>query len=171
MLRAVASQKQKLLVSAAIVIVSVMLDQITKRLAFQNLRGQPGYSYFGGLFRLEYAENTGAFLSLGAEMSEGARTAFFVVGVVVIIGFCVVWLVKSANNWLAVISLAAVISGGVGNLIDRVTRGSVIDFLFMGIGPVRTGVFNIADIAITSGLIAMLYEQYLSDREKGKKIA
>lgn len=157
-------QKKKIAVSLMIVVVSVVLDQITKWMAFTSLRGQPGYSYLGGIFRLEYAENTGAFLSLGAEMSDGARTFFFVVGVVVIIGFCIVWLVKSANNWLAVVSLAAVISGGIGNLIDRISRGAVIDFLFMGIGPVRTGVFNIADIAITGGLIAMLLEQYVLDR-------
>lgn len=161
--------KKKLLVSTAIVVISVVLDQLTKLLAYQNLRGQPGYSYLGGLFRLEYAENTGAFLSLGADMSDGARTAFFIVGVVLIIGFCVAWLVKSANNWLAVASLAAVISGGIGNLIDRISRGSVIDFLFMGVGPVRTGVFNVADIAITGGLIVMLYEQYVTEKDKSKK--
>lgn len=162
--------KKKLLVSSAIVVISVVLDQLTKLLAYQNLRGQPGYSYLGGLFRLEYAENTGAFLSLGADMSDGARTAFFIVGVVLIIGFCVAWLIKSANNWLAVASLAAVISGGIGNLIDRISRGSVIDFLFMGVGPVRTGVFNVADIAITGGLIVMLYEQYVTEKSKGKKV-
>ena len=61
--------------------------------------------------------------------------------------------------------LALVISGGIGNLIDRVTRGYVIDFIFMGIGPLHTGVFNIADIAITSGLIMMLYEQYRMEKE------
>lgn len=158
--------KKKLLVSSLVVLVSVVLDQLTKLLAWNNLRGTPGHSYLGGIFRLEYAENTGAFLSLGAEMSEGARTAFFVVGVVLIIGFCVYWLVKSAHNWLAIISLAAVISGGIGNLIDRVSRGSVIDFLFMGIGPLRTGVFNVADIAITGGLIAMLFEQYLTGKKE-----
>lgn len=164
--------RQKLLVSALIVLVSVALDQFTKLLAWNNLRGQPGYSWMDGIFRLEYAENTGAFLSLGADMSDGARTIFFVVGVVIIIGFCVFWLVKSAHNWLAVISLAAVISGGIGNLIDRVSRGAVIDFLFMGIGPLRTGVFNVADIAITGGLIAMLIEQYFSGKnEAGERKA
>lgn len=158
--------KKKLLVSSLIVVVSVVIDQITKLLAWNHLRGTPGHSYLGGIFRIEYAENTGAFLSLGAEMSEGARTAFFIVGVVLIIGFCVFWLVKSAHNWLAIVSLAAVISGGIGNLIDRVSRGSVIDFLFMGIGPLRTGVFNVADIAITGGLLAMLYEQYLTGKKE-----
>lgn len=165
----VVPQKKKLLVSGLIVLFSVALDQFTKLLAWNNLRGHPGYSYLGGVFRIEYAENTGAFLSLGADMSEGARTAFFVVGVVIIIGLCIYWLLKSAHNWLAIVSLAAVISGGIGNLIDRVSRGSVIDFLFMGVGPLRTGVFNIADIAITGGLIVMLYEQYLMGKKEEKK--
>lgn len=161
--------KKKVLVSSIIVFVSVALDQLTKLMAWNNLRGTAGHSFLGGIFRIEYAENSGAFLSLGADMSDTARTAFFIVGVVAIIAFCVYWLVKSANNWLAVVSLAAVISGGIGNLIDRVSRGSVIDFLFMGIGPVRTGVFNVADIAITGGLIAMLYEQYLTGKKEDAK--
>jgi signal peptidase II len=160
------STKSKLIVSTLIIFVSITVDQITKWLAWENLRGRPGYSYFGGIFRLEYAENTGAFLSLGADMSDGARTAFFVFGVLGILIFCAYWLFKSAHNWLAIISLAAVISGGIGNLIDRVSRGAVIDFLFMGIGPVRTGVFNVADIAITGGLMAMLLEQYLAGKNE-----
>lgn len=158
--------KPKLFVSSAIIVVSVVLDQLVKLLAANTLKGRPGLSYFGDSVRLEYAENTGAFLSLGAQLDQGARTLLFVLGVMVIIGFCLVWLVKSAHTWLTVAALAAVISGGIGNLIDRVWRGSVIDFIYMGIGPVHTGVFNVADIAITGGLLVMLYDQYVLDRKK-----
>lgn len=166
--KAVLPQK-KLIVSSLIVFFTVVLDQFTKWIAWHSLRGTPGHAYLGGVFRIEYAENSGAFLSLGAEMSDGMRTAFFVVGVVFIIGFCVFWLWKSAHNWLAIISLASVIAGGIGNLIDRVMQGFVIDFLFMGIGPLRTGVFNVADIAITGGLLAMLYEQYWHNKTEADK--
>jgi signal peptidase II len=158
--------KPKLLLSAAIIVISVLLDQAVKLLAANSLKGRPGLSYLGDTVRLEYAENTGAFLSLGAQLDQGTRTLLFVLGVMVIIGFCVVWLVKSAHTWLTIAALAAVISGGIGNLIDRVWRGSVIDFIYMGIGPVHTGVFNVADIAITGGLLVMLYDQYVIDKRR-----
>jgi len=158
--------KLKLLVSAMIILISVVVDQAVKFLAANTLKGRPGLSYLGDTIRLEYAENTGAFLSLGAQLDQGTRTVLFVLGVVVIIGFCVAWLVKSAHKWLTVVALAAVISGGIGNLIDRVWRGSVIDFIYMGIGPVHTGVFNVADIAITGGLLVMLYDQYVIEKKK-----
>ena len=76
--------KPKLIVSASIVVVSVVLDQITKLVAAANLRGTPGHSFLDGSVRLEYAENTGAFLSLGASLSPETRTLFFIVGVVVV---------------------------------------------------------------------------------------
>ncbi|MGZ3719958.1 MAG: signal peptidase II, partial [Bdellovibrionota bacterium] len=132
----------------------------------QSLKGRPGISLLGDTLRFEYAENSGAFLSLGAQLDQGTRTLLFVLGVMVIIGFCVVWLFKSAHTWLSIIALSAVISGGIGNLIDRVWRGSVIDFIYMGIGPVHTGVFNVADMAITGGLIVMLYDQYVIEKRK-----
>lgn len=162
----VLNQKTKLIVSTLIVVDSVVIDQAVKQVAARTLRGQPGISFFGDTLRFEYAENTGAFLSLGAQLDQGTRTLFFVLGVMVIIGFCVTWLWKSANTWLAVISLSSVISGGVGNLIDRVWRGAVIDFIYLGVGPVHTGVFNVADMAITGGLALMLYDQYLAEKRR-----
>lgn len=162
------SRKAKLIASSLIVIASVVIDQAVKHLAAQTLRGRPAISVLGGLVRFEYAENSGAFLSLGAQLDQNTRTLFFVIGVVVIIGFCLVWLMKSANSWLAIIALSSVISGGIGNLIDRVSRGSVIDFIYMdlGVGPLHTGVFNVADMAITGGLVLMLWDQYLVEKAK-----
>jgi signal peptidase II len=162
----IVDRKTKILVSASIIVISVLLDQAVKLLAAQSLRGRPGLSFFGDVLRFEYAENTGAFLSLGAQLDQGMRTLFFILGVVVIIGCCVVWLLRSASNWMAIVALSSVISGGVGNLIDRIWRGSVIDFIYIGVGPLHTGVFNIADMAITGGLMLMLYEQYLAEKKK-----
>ncbi len=156
----------KLLASGLIVLVSVVADQAMKALAAQNLRGRPGYSFLWDTVRLEYAENSGAFLSLGASLDEGTRTLIFVVGVLFIIGFCVLWLVRTGHSWITVIALSLVISGGIGNIIDRIMRGSVIDFIYMGIGPLHTGVFNVADMAISGGLLMMLYDQYVVEKAK-----
>jgi signal peptidase II len=163
------SLKSKALVSSAIVFLNVVADQFVKLLAASYLRGKPGYSFLGGMLRIEYAENTGAFLSLGASLSQEARTWIFIFGVVVILAFCVYSLVRQAHNWWAVVALSCVIAGGVGNLIDRVIRGSVIDYLYMSAGPLHTGVFNVADMAISLGLVIMLWAQYGSDSEDAPK--
>lgn len=152
--------RKKSIVAILSIVIIVVLDQITKLMAFTNLRGRPGFSYLGDMLRLEYAENSGAFLSLGATLDPGMRTLLFIIGVVVIIGACAYWLITSPQTWLSLLALSFVIAGGIGNLIDRISRGSVIDFIYMGVGPLHTGVFNVADMAISGGLILMLYDQY-----------
>lgn len=157
-------RQKKAVLTALILFFTIIVDQIVKYLAYQYLRGQPGHSFLWDTIRLEYAENSGAFLSLGASLDPSMRTLLFVVGVLVIIGFCLVWLIRSPLSHAGVLALSLVIAGGIGNLIDRVSRGSVVDYIFMGIGPLHTGVFNVADIAISGGLVLMLYDQYVTDK-------
>ena len=81
------TKKQRNLLIAALVIVAViLLDQWVKALAVAHLRGQMGYAYLDNFIRIEYAENRGAFLSLGAGLSDQARLWIFVFGVVLILG-------------------------------------------------------------------------------------
>jgi signal peptidase II len=63
------------------------------------------------------------------------------------------------RGWHAV-GLALFVSGGASNWIDRVVRGSVVDFMHVGVGPVRTGVFNVADVAIMVGAIVVVWVEF-----------
>lgn len=156
--------KQKNLIMAVIIIVGLIaLDQIVKIIARSYLAGQPGYSYLGGFVQIEYAENRGAFLSLGAQLSDAARSALFIFGASAMLLFCVYWMWKTAEHRLSMIAFALVISGGIGNLIDRIFRGSVTDYVHMGFSSLRTGVFNVADVAISFGFLFLLFLQYKSD--------
>ncbi len=103
---------------------------------------------------LSYTENSGAFLSLGAGLPENIRQTIFVVLVsIFLIGFLFFVIRNQELNLLVVSSSALIIGGGLGNLIDRIlNQGSVIDFMNVGIGPIRTGVFNVADLAILAGI-------------------
>ena len=65
---------------------------------------------------------------------------------------------------LAMVGLVLFLSGGASNLIDRFAFGSVIDFLNVGFGPFRTGIFNVADIAIMLGVALLLFEGYRAER-------
>src|SRR4051812_17666326 len=131
-----------------VVATTIGCDQVTKHMATTHLMGVPGQSFLGDSIRLQYAENTGAFLSLGSQLPAGLRTALFTFGTAIILATCAVAIVRHHRTTPAVFGLGLVVAGGVSNLADRVTHGSVIDFLNVGIGSLRTGIFNVADMAI-----------------------
>ena len=148
-----------------IVIISIVLfscvgcDQATKQMARQSLDGLGTISFLKDTIRLQYAENPGAFLSLGANIPENLRLlAFTVLAGILLLGLLLYLLKTDQANRPTIIALSLVLGGGIGNLIDRVfNEGRVIDFLNLGIGTLRTGVFNVADMAITLGAVWILF--------------
>jgi signal peptidase II len=145
---------RRLTVLFILLFVCVGCDQSTKYTAKYFLEGQQTQSYMGDIFRLSYIENSGAFLSLGAGMPENIRQTIFIVLVsIFLVGFLFFVIHNKELNSLAVSSSALIIGGGLGNLIDRiVNQGAVIDFMNIGIGSIRTGIFNVADLAIMAGI-------------------
>jgi signal peptidase II len=144
------------LVLLALVTTTIGCDQVSKHLATAHLMGGPTRSYFGDSLRLQYAQNTGGFLSLGAKLPPGVRTALFSVGTALLLGACVVVILRIRRPTPLTLGLTLVVAGGVSNLWDRLTHGAVTDFLNLGLGPLRTGIFNIADMAIMTGITLVL---------------
>jgi signal peptidase II len=109
----------------------------------------------GDMVRLHLSENTGAFLGLGAALPPNLRFWIFTVAAGLMLAGIALYTATSPELPAdGVIALACVIGGGVSNLIDRVVHnGRVTDFLNFGIGNLRTGILNVADIAITFGAI------------------
>ncbi len=140
----------------------IVLDFWLKIEAVRYLKGTTPSSYWYNTVVIEYAENRGAFLSLGANLSDQARTWIFVVGVFFILIFCFYSLWQSIHDRWSALAFSLVISGGIGNLIDRISQGYVVDYIHMGIGGLRTGVFNLADVAISGGLLFLLIFQYVA---------
>lgn len=135
-------------------------DQVTKEIAKQNLVMGETWSYLGDTFRLILIENHGGFLSLGATLPDDFRFAAFTLMPSVFVIAVTVWLVISPNHdRLSTVALLLVVAGGIGNIIDRVlNNGGVIDFLNLGIGNLRTGIFNIADVYIVIAGFLMIAE-------------
>ena len=133
------------------VLSTIGCDRVTKHVAATFLSGLPSRSYLADTVRLGYAENTGGFLSLGAELPPAVRTGLFTVGTGLLLSVLVFIAIRRRLDRLSTLGLALFVAGGASNWIDRVTRGSVVDFLNVGVGPVRTGVFNVADVAILLG--------------------
>lgn len=133
-------------------------DQATKRMAVDELKFSAPQSYAGDLVRIQYSENQGAFLGLGAGLSPEARVWLFTVGTgILLLGMLLLVLRYGDFNRLAWVGFVVYLGGGSSNLADRImNRGLVIDFLNLGIGPVRTGIFNFADLFIVIGVLALL---------------
>jgi signal peptidase II len=132
-------------------------DQVSKHFASTHLMGARPQSFLADTIRLQYAENRGAFLSLGS----GLPAWVFTVPTVLIVAACVFAVLRTDWPKASLAGLALLIGGGLSNLLDRFGRGSVVDFLNIGIGSLRTGIFNVADMAIMCGIALLL----VRDRE------
>jgi len=132
---------------------TVGCDQATKQLAISQLRDEPAQTFLGGFLRLDFAENPGAFLGLGGSLPRPVQFWLLTAGVGLLLLYMLFYLVTS--RWLGrlhAVALALIAGGGVGNWIDRLMNdGRVVDFLNLGIGSLRTGIFNVADVAIMLG--------------------
>lgn len=135
-------------------------DRVTKHVAAAALAGTPTRSFLADTVRLQYTENPGAFLSLGADWPHAARTAVFGIGSGLLLLLMAMMAVRIQWPPPALFGLALCIAGGFSNLVDRIAYGKVIDFMNVGLGPIRTGIFNVADLAIMSGVAVVVVVGY-----------
>jgi signal peptidase II len=142
-------------------------DQALKVLARAHLAGAPPIAFLGGAVRFEYAENRGAFLSLGESLPEVVRFGLFVLLVGAALAAALAFALRArAVPAPELAALALMAGGGLGNLIDRIARhGAVVDYVSVGVGPLRTGILNLADAAITAGALLFLWSSLRQGRE------
>lgn len=146
-------------------LLAVLLDQITKLWVahdmqlFQSIEILP-------YVRLTYVHNTGAAFSFLSE-AGGWQRWFFAALALVIGSVIAVWLTRlKAHETLMAVSLSLVLGGAIGNLIDRLAYGYVIDFLDIYVQSWHWPAFNVADSAITLGVVLMLLESFGSGKAK-----
>ncbi len=141
---------------------AVFLDRITKIWAVNNLKeSREVYSYWNDFFRFVYAENTGAFLSMGSGLSDNLRFLALTVLPVLVLGYVLYFILfsKGLSTWQAT-AFSLILGGGASNIYDRIMDGMVVDFMNMGLFGVRTGIFNVADNAIMIGLFMMIFAMF-----------
>ncbi len=149
------------LISILVIALLVFLDRISKIAAVAAFGAGGTKEFLFGLFQFRYTENTGAAFSSFADN----KSILIVFTALVIILCLFVLLAKKVKAKIPVVCLVLIVSGGIGNLIDRIAKGYVVDFiepLFMNFA-----VFNVADIFITCGaILLMCYEVATLIREK-----
>ena len=151
-------RKLRLTTFVLVLVACIGCDQAVKQAAGALLGDGERIALLGDAIRFELVENPGAFLSLGASLPESLRSTLLLGLVPVLLGvvlFGFVWRAQASRAEL--VAVALVIGGGLGNWIDRLTHGgAVTDFVSIGLGPVRTGIFNVADVAVMAGVGVLL---------------
>ena len=145
-----------------VLLMNLGCDQISKEIARSSLEYHRPVAVIGDFFSLIKIENTGAFLSMGHNWPEWLRllilhimpVGFLVAGVYIL-------LTNTRMSLLMASGLGFMLGGGTGNMIDRLTYGSVTDFLHLDLVLVETGIFNLADVSILIGVAFMVADQLL----------
>lgn len=136
-------------------------DQATKGVAHRLLADRPAVELLGGSVVFVYAENPGAFLSLGAGLSdESRRWIFGIAALAGLVALAVHTVLRPSTSRTQLVAIAAVLGGGVGNIIDRFAQGTVRDFMNVGVGALRTGIFNVADMTIMAGIGVLVWDAW-----------
>lgn len=145
------------LVLLALVASTIGCDRVTKHMAVTSLAGTPSRSFFADTVRLEYAENRGGFLSLGDNLPTAIHTTIFKIGTGLILLGTLIAAIKFRLTGWPLVGMSLVWAGGASNWVDRVARGSVVDFLNVGFGALRSGIFNVADVAVMLGACILVF--------------
>ena len=149
---------------AIVVFLGVMADQLTKLWVSGSLMGEGVVRVIPGIINFRYVENTGMAFSMMSDMTLVLTVAS---GVLTVVMGVLLWKLKSRGRFLC-ISLSLIMAGAIGNLIDRIFAGFVVDFIEFAF--VNFAVFNVADICVCVGTaMLVIYILFLADRKKEEK--
>jgi len=142
---------------ALIVSTVLILDQLTKWQVTRTLRLHESIAIIPDLFSITYIRNSGAAFGILAGSHSGFRLVFFgITSALALALLGTIYVRLSPADWLGQVSVAAIFGGAVGNLIDRVRFGEVIDFLDFSLLGYHWPAFNVADAAITAGVCFLI---------------
>jgi len=156
------SQKKRNLLITIIVLLSIASDQISKIWVRNNFESYTETSIIGDVFTLIKVENSGAFLGMGSELSETFRILLLIVlPIIVLVSITVYTYIEKTLDKNSIIGFSLIIGGGIANIFDRIVYGSVTDFLYLNFGGIfKTGIFNVADLSVTAGMILILISSF-----------
>ena len=157
---------KKYLLFSIIILAGIVIDQLTKLLCVRFLRPVSTVPIIKDVLHLTYVENRGAAFG----MLSDSRWVFMLVSTVAIIGMLLFLYLGFAQNGLYEISLAMVISGGIGNMIDRIALGYVVDMIDFRL--IDFAVFNGADsfVCVGAGLLILAFILDIAKESKEKKV-
>lgn len=147
---------------------NIAIDQISKVLARNTLTFRKQVDVIGDYFQLIWVENKGAFLGMGSDMDPTLRLIFLLILPTIVLGYVIYYIIKTKElDRLSLIAFCCIVGGGIANVFDRIVFGQVTDFFFIDLGGVfKTGIFNVADMSVTTGMIMLLFSGVFNSKKK-----
>ena len=161
---------KRTLLILVLVILNIGLDQFSKFQVRERVVPGSRTEIIGKQLQLMNVENTGAFLSMGSDSNPTVKLIFLLIVPVIVLGIVLYYVLTDKSlDRKSIIGFSCIAGGGIANVYDRFLYGSVTDFLYMDFGGVfKTGVFNIADMSVTTGMILLLTASFINRPSKKK---
>ena len=151
---------------ALLIVTNITLDQISKFWVRASIEANSITQIIGDFLTLRNVENKGAFLGMGSDLGDAAKLILLLIVPAIVLSFVVIHMVKEKNmDKLSTIGFSCVVGGGIANVFDRFAYGSVTDFLHIDLGFTQTGIFNIADMSVTTGMILILWASFFNKKK------
>lgn len=151
------SQSIRYLLLGLLSLVIVVVDQVTKVSVMESMRLHESIPVIANLFSITYIRNPGAAFGFLSSSSSSFRFVFFGLTSVFAVGLLGMIMVRMPkDDWMGRLSVAGILGGAIGNLLDRLRYGEVIDFLDFYINGYHWPAFNVADSAITVGVVFLI---------------
>ncbi|ASK63567.1 signal peptidase II [Virgibacillus phasianinus] len=148
-----------------IALILIVIDQVTKWIVVKNMELYEQITVVKDFFYLTSHRNKGAAWGI----LEGRMIFFYIITTIVVIGVIYALQKYGKESKLLAISLSFILGGAVGNFIDRIFRGEVVDFLDFNIFGYDYPIFNVADSSLVVGVILVLIGTFLDEKKKGNK--
>lgn len=151
-----------------VIALTITVDQITKVLVRTYIAANETIPLIGEYFSLHNVENEGAFLGMGSELNESLRIVLLLILPIIVLTFVLRYVLKdkTLDKW-SLFAFAGIIGGGIANIFDRIVFGSVTDFFFIKLTDVlRTGIFNMADLSVTTGMIILVLANFRKNKKQ-----
>lgn len=147
-----------------IILLNIGCDQVSKEIVRQSVVANSYQEITGKHFVLTKVENFGAFLGFGSSLTPILKNILLLGLPTILLLTLIVYLFRSKKMELPLIlAFGCIIGGGIGNLYDRFIYGSVTDFLHLDFGFFKTGIFNMADVSVTTGIIFLFFYNVVSN--------
>ena len=144
------------------IVANIAIDQISKIMVRAKIAQNEVIELMGDTFIMTKVENSGAFLGMGSDLSPTLKWIFLLILPVIVLAGVMYYIITNKTlDRLSLIAFCCIVGGGIANVFDRFMYGSVTDFFHIDLGGVfRTGIFNVADMSVSFGMILLIIASF-----------
>jgi signal peptidase II len=151
-----------------LIVANIAIDQISKFIVRVEIAQYEIIELIGDTFIMTKVENEGAFLGMGSDLNPTLKWIFLLILPVIVLGGVVYYILTNKTlDKLSLIAFCCIVGGGIANVFDRFMYGSVTDFFHIDLGGVfRTGIFNVADMSVSFGMIMLIIASFTEKKKE-----